>query len=560
MTTNISFIDATETQKSVVTECNEPLHIHPNFERLCCPPMVDRTANGPMGKLSYAPEDIQERKTLRKEFLKEELKKTGILNPFIVWRHQDKLLIVDGRHDEYDAACELKLPIQMIEFKFDSLEEATIFVSQHCLNKPHLNPAHRMLMVRHLKSTVQKLAKANQGKRNDMLPESKKQSKRVHTNKILAALAQVGEQTYRRFCSIIDDGPKYLGEKKTQEFLEMILADKKSVHQVHNNLKEAKSKKKETKKFTTDNPDIFPEAEDNKKASKKHSSDETVYENPSYSEDFHNKIICGDRMEVVKNLPDECCNLIMMSTEYNVNRIKYDVDVPILPYYEFLNKLNNLWTECSRILRDGGRLAINIPALVSVFEDSSTRPFNTPLFMDIIREIEKLDIGLNLREVLVWHKLNPIRKHHLSAASPKNPCYRADHEFVILFSKNQWEMTPENENAPSDLTAEMYKENCSSVISVAPQSKGFANHPAVYPELLCEKIIPVHSFVGDTVIDLSNGTGTTTAVAARMGRRHFGCDLSAKYCKAANERTQRAYKQYMENVLQSKEKPVNKAA
>ena len=444
----ISFINAIEEQNSIATECNETLHIHPNFEKLCCPPMVDRTANGPMGELSYAPEDIQEQKALRKEFLKEELKKTGVLNPFIVWRHQDKLLIVDGRHDEYDAACDLKLPIQIIEFKFNSLDEATIFVSQHCLNKPHLNSAHRMLMVRHLKSTVQKLAKANQGKRNDMLPESKKQNKKVHTNKILAALAQVGEQTYSRFCSIIEDGPQYLGEEKTQEFLEMILADKKSVHQVYNNLKEAKSKKNERDDFSGNNPDIFPEAEGNKKASKKITTDDIVYENPSYSEDFHNKIICGDRREVVKNLPDECCNLIMMSTEYNVNRIKYDVDVPVLPYYEFLSKLNNLWTECSRILRDGGRLAINIPALVSVFEDSNTRPFNTPLFIDVINEIEKLDIGLNLREVLVWHKLNPIRRHHLSAASPKNPCYRADHEFVILFSKNQWEMTPENEKCP----------------------------------------------------------------------------------------------------------------
>ena len=115
-------------------------------------------------------------------------------------------------------------------------------------------------------------------------------------------------------------------------------------------------------------------------------------------------------------------------------------------------------------------------------------------------------------------------------------------------------------NAPSDLTAEMYKENCSSVLSIAPQSKGFANHPAVYPELLCEKIIPMHSFVGDTAIDLSNGTGTTTAVAARMGRRWFGCDLSAKYCKAANNRTQKAYQQYMEEVKQGTQETDKKAA
>ena len=288
--------------------------------------------------------------------------------------------------------------------------------------------------------------------------------------------------------------------------------------------------------------------------------DAVIYENPSIENNRHNKILCGDRIDVARQLPDNWANLICMSPEYNVDRVKYDVPIPILPHYEYLEKLNDLWIECARVLRKGGRLVINLPALVSVFEENNHKPFNTPLFMDVIHEIEKLDIGLNLREVLVWQKLNPIRKHHLSSPSPKNPCYRADHEYLLVFSKNNWEMTPENEGAPSDLTAEMYKEFCSSICSVPPQSKGVGNHPAVYPETLVERIIHTHSFVGDTVIDFCNGSGTTTAVAARLGRRWFGCDISPHYSKVANNRTQKAHKQFLNTLEESEEQVVTKKA
>ena len=109
-------------------------------------------------------------------------------------------------------------------------------------------------------------------------------------------------------------------------------------------------------------------------------------------------------------------------------------------------------------------------------------------------------------------------------------------------------MTPENEGAPHDLTEDIYRDDSSSVISLAPQSKGVGNHPSVYPEQLVEKIIRMHSFVGDTCCDCSNGSGTSTAVAARMGRRWFGCDISPKYCNVAQNRTEKAYQLFLKNL------------
>jgi DNA modification methylase len=561
MEDTINFTDVLKSQSSMVKDYSGKLDILPEFEKLCCPVYLDRHAETPMGELGILPQDADERKALRYDLLKKEIEKTKTVSPFIVWKYGKKLVICDGRHDDFRVAVELNLPIQIVEFKFNSIEEARVFVAYHTLNRSHLNAAHRMMMVRQFKDMAQKLARQNQGTRNDKRSDAEKTSKKVHTTKILSALANVGEQSLRRFYKVLDDGPKCLGEEKTQECIDRILCETQSVNGAYNILKEAKNKKEQTQDFSNENPDLFSsEGSDKGKITANAKQVEATYDNPSLKEDWHNKILFADRIDALREIPDNSANLFLMSPEYNVPNISYDVSVPVLPHYEFLQRLNELWAECARIMKSGGRLIINLPSLVSTFGDNDYRSFNMPLYIDVINKINELDIGLNLREVLVWHKPMPTRRIHLSTASPSNPCYVSKHEYILIFSKHQWEMTPENENAPTDLTNDLLKDLNSSVISIAPQSRAIADHPAVYPEALCRNLIRMHSFVGDTVIDPANGSGSSTAAAASLGRRWFGCDISEKYCKAANERTLKAHKMFLESIKQETKKKVNKAA
>ena len=58
-------------------------------------------------------------------------------------------------------------------------------------------------------------------------------------------------------------------------------------------------------------------------------------------------------------------------------------------------------------------------------------------------------------------------------------------------------------------------------------------HPCQLPEALLERIIKLSSSEGDTVFDPFSGSGTTLAVAARLGRRWLGCEMSHDYAKKA---------------------------
>jgi modification methylase len=61
-------------------------------------------------------------------------------------------------------------------------------------------------------------------------------------------------------------------------------------------------------------------------------------------------------------------------------------------------------------------------------------------------------------------------------------------------------------------------------------------HPTQKPEALLARVILSSSRLDDLVLDPFCGTGTTGAVAKKLGRRFVGCERDASYAKAAEKR------------------------
>jgi site-specific DNA-methyltransferase (adenine-specific) len=75
-----------------------------------------------------------------------------------------------------------------------------------------------------------------------------------------------------------------------------------------------------------------------------------------------------------------------------------------------------------------------------------------------------------------------------------------------------------------------------SVSRVCGTFKERTGHPCQMPELLLERIIKVSSKEGDLVLDPFAGSGTTVAVAKRLGRRFLGIELSEDYAEGIRRR------------------------
>ncbi len=67
-------------------------------------------------------------------------------------------------------------------------------------------------------------------------------------------------------------------------------------------------------------------------------------------------------------------------------------------------------------------------------------------------------------------------------------------------------------------------------------SDGKKLHPTQKPEALLARVLLSSSRVDDLVLDPFCGTGTTGAVAKKLGRRFVGCERDASYAKAAEKR------------------------
>jgi DNA modification methylase len=472
-----------------------------------------------------------------------ELQPNQVSVPHILWTYKDKKVLVDGRFAEFRYKLANNLPISVEEKSFKNISEARRFMITTLLSQPNLSNGCKLLAANALRNDLRKLAKKQQGLRFDLKQSERAEFKPLHTNLEVAKLVNIGQQTVSRFFNILEQGSSYFGKAETEKHIDDICSGQQTVNAVYRWLREKKGIQKAIAKYAKKHNFIPPIEESEVTDDSQNIEKEDVYVNPSDLNGFENKIVCGDYKTELKKLPNGFCSLILTSPPYNVDNVDYDIPCPRMPYAEYLKDLEPFFVESSRILKDGGRLVINI-ADVNTYGKDSEQMLTTPIVADIVQMVRNLNVGLKYRATIIWNKRCAYSKFHLGIPSPSNPILKTNHEYLIVFSKGSWELKPSVENAPSDLTMAEYLKWSTTVWDIVPASKCKLDHPCPYPEQFVERVLKLFSFVGDTVVDCFLGTGSLTAVAARLGRKWYGCDISAKYCKQAAERTAKAYKEF----------------
>lgn len=269
-------------------------------------------------------------------------------------------------------------------------------------------------------------------------------------------------------------------------------------------------------------------------------------------ENYVNKIINGDCIQIMSEMPKSSVDLIITSPPYGVG-INYDVHQDDVPFDEYMIFSENWLREAYDVLKDDGRIAVNIPYEINR-QEKGGRIFVASEIWQLMKRI-----GYKFFGIVDLEEDSPHRSKTTawgSWMSPSGPYIYNPKECVILAYKNkhlkivkgepQWDATLVNvEDVAGQFklkktyTEEQKKEFMELVFG---QWKYFADTKsltkATFSMDIPMKAIKILSYKNDIVLDPFCGSGTTAAAAEILNRRWIGIELSENYANVAKERVQ----------------------
>ncbi len=201
-------------------------------------------------------------------------------------------------------------------------------------------------------------------------------------------------------------------------------------------------------------------------------------------------------------------------------------------YVDYINKLNQVWTESYRVLNPGCRLCVNIG---DQFARAITygRYKIIPIRTEIIKFCES--IGFDYMGAVIWQKMTTM--HTSGGASimgsypyPRNGHIAIDYEFILLFKKlgHLKNDVSKDIKEKSKLSNEEWRKYFTGHWNFAGEKQN-GGHIAMFPEELPRRLIKMFSFVGENVLDPFLGSGTTSKVARELGRNSIGYEINKDF-------------------------------
>lgn len=242
------------------------------------------------------------------------------------------------------------------------------------------------------------------------------------------------------------------------------------------------------------------------------------------------QIYQGDCREILNALPEKCVDLIFADPPYNLQL----QNTLLRPNLTVVDAVDDEWdqfddfaaydqftrewlTACRRVLNDTGTLWVigsyhNIYRVGSILQD----------------------LGYWFLNDIVWEKVNPMPNFRgvrfTNAHETLLWCKKSKDQKKYTFNYHAMKMANDEKQMRSDWEIPL----CTG--SERLMINGEKLHATQKPEALLYRVILSSSNPGDVVLDPFFGTGTTGAVAKKLGRHFVSIERDETYVKAAQAR------------------------
>jgi len=239
------------------------------------------------------------------------------------------------------------------------------------------------------------------------------------------------------------------------------------------------------------------------------------------------KLIHGDCLEEMKNIPDGSIDMILCDLPYGTTACKWDTVIPFEP----------LWEQYKRVIKATGAIVL-----------FGSEPFSSYLRLSNIKEY-KYD--------WVWKKekgtgfaasgKQPLRiTENISVFYKAQPFYNKEGELLdkpykhtLPISKSDSSCGAGTHNLNEDGTrkyAQYTHATKHNLCEFARDSGNKGLHPTQKPVALMEYLIKTYTNEGETILDNCMGSGTTGIACLNLNRNFIGIEKNLSYFNIAKNR------------------------
>ena len=246
----------------------------------------------------------------------------------------------------------------------------------------------------------------------------------------------------------------------------------------------------------------------------------------------------GDRLDLMRVLPDKSVKLVVTSPPYNIGKEyekRKDLEIYLAEQEETIK-------EAIRILSDDGSICWQVGNHIG--KDGEVFPLDA-----LIYAIGK-KLGLKLRNRIIWHFGHGLHcskrfsgRHETIVWFTKSDNYTFNLDPVRVPQKYPGKKNFKKNDKYGTLSGNPLGKNPSDVWEIPNVKNNHpekTEHPCQFPIELIERLVLSTTNPGDVVLDPYLGVGSAICAAVIHNRKGYGSDIVKKYLDIAEERIKAA--------------------
>lgn len=278
-----------------------------------------------------------------------------------------------------------------------------------------------------------------------------------------------------------------------------------------------------------------------------------------------NKVVQGDCLEVMKNLPNKSVDMILCDLPYGTTQNKWDSVID----------LEKLWKEYERIIKDNGAIALTSQGVFTAkLILSNEKLFKYKIIWIKSKPTNFLNAKIQpLRkheDICIFYKKQPTYNPQMTNGEPYDKGFRKDQYTGSYGDFKPRHVKSNGERYPNDVVFYEEQPIDDFVYIKTAESEGAVVHPTQKPIELGCYLIRTYTKHGDIVLDNACGSGSFLLSAILEGRQFIGIEKNEDvllhkvkpidYIKICTDRIKQTlkYKQIEESTLLLFKEPIVK--